>query len=129
MSEGKKYDSGKPRLGLLPPYATVAVARVLSIGALKYSPSNWKYVAGGETRYVDAALRHLFSYMADEKTDPETGENHLSHAICCLMFLLDHDETGTKFPTEVRETFAKEFKPATGPGSFERDSANYKDSK
>jgi len=24
--------------------------------------------------------------------DPETGVNHIAHAICCLMFMLDLDE-------------------------------------
>ena len=23
--------------------------------------------------------------------DPETGKNHLAHALCCLMFLYEHD--------------------------------------
>jgi hypothetical protein len=25
--------------------------------------------------------------------DPETGVNHLAHALCCIMFMLDLDES------------------------------------
>jgi len=96
---GRKFDSGKPRLGLLPPHAVLAIARVLTIGSRKYEDHNWLHVAGAETRYMDAMLRHVFAHMSGEQTDPETGENHLAHAGCCLMFLLDSAESGHKFPT------------------------------
>lgn len=97
---GLKFDGGKPRLGLLPPHATLAIARVLTAGSKKYSDNNWLYVTGAETRYMDAMLRHIFSYMMGEKLDSETGESHLAHAGCCLMFLLDAQESGHNFPTE-----------------------------
>ena len=35
-----------------------------------------------------------FQNREGEKTDPESGCNHLAHAICCLMFILDADESG-----------------------------------
>lgn len=95
---GKKFDSGKPRLGLLPPHAMIAIARVLTEGSKKYSDHNWLHVSGAETRYTDAALRHIFAYMSGEKKDPETGESHLAHASCCIAFLLDAEESGWEFP-------------------------------
>lgn len=92
---GRKFDSGKPRMGLLPPYALEAIAKVLTLGADKYAPSNWKYVEGREWRYFDAMLRHINSHSKGEMNDPESGLPHLAHAGCCLMFLLDELETSS----------------------------------
>lgn len=84
---GKKYDSDKPRMDLLPPRAIVDVAQVLTFGAKKYAPGNWKLVENAEERYMAAALRHLMAHQAGELTDPESGLSHLSHATTCLLFI------------------------------------------
>jgi len=89
MSEGQKFDKGKVRYGLLPPLALQEVAEVLTAGANKYSPNNWKKVKDLHVRYVDAAYRHLEATRLGETLDGETGRHHLAHAICCLMFLLE----------------------------------------
>jgi hypothetical protein len=44
------------------------------------------------TRYVDALLRHAFAYVRGEKRDPESGEHHLAHAVCCAMYLVELEE-------------------------------------
>lgn len=88
---GMKFDSEKRRMGLLPPRALESVADVLTFGAKKYLPDNWKYVENGPQRYLDASLRHITAYMKGEQFDPETGHPHLSHALCCLMFIVDLD--------------------------------------
>lgn len=90
---GTKADDGKVMMGAMPPHAELAVARVLTFGAKKYSRGNWAHVENSDERYMDAALRHINTYRRGEQTDSETGENHLSHAICCLMFILDKSES------------------------------------
>lgn len=87
MSEGKKFDLDKPRFSLIPQGTLQPVIRVLEFGAKKYSEGNWKHVPGAHARYFDAAHRHLDAYWRGEQTDAETGESHLAHAICCLLFL------------------------------------------
>ena len=89
---GRKFDGGKIRYGLLPPLALKATADVLTFGAEKYEPDNWKHVPDSINRYFDAAQRHLWAYKTGEVEDPETGVSHLAHAICCIMFMLDLDE-------------------------------------
>ena len=89
---GSKHDSGKPLMGAVPPNALLAVARVLTFGAEKYGRDNWRQVANAETRYLDAALRHLNAYQRGELADPESGESHLAHAVCSLMFMLEMQE-------------------------------------
>jgi hypothetical protein len=86
---GRKYDSGKPEYGLIPAKALDDIAKVLTIGAQKYSRENWKQVPDGPRRYFDALQRHSWAYKAGELTDPETGLPHLAHAAACLLFLLE----------------------------------------
>lgn len=90
MSEFIKADSGKVRLELLPSRAVEAVGRVLTLGARKYAPDNWRKV-DDLSRYTGAALRHIFAHMGGEKLDPESGEHHLAHAACCLLFIVELD--------------------------------------
>jgi hypothetical protein len=86
---GRKFDGGKPQYGLLPVYALEENVKVLTVGAQKYEPDNWKRVPDGPRRYFDAALRHLFAFKRGETNDPETGLHHLAHALCCIQFILD----------------------------------------
>lgn len=86
---GTKADSGKPMMGCIPPHAELAVARVLTFGAQKYSRGNWAHVENSDECYMDAALRHINAHRRGENADSETGESHLAHAICCLMFMLE----------------------------------------
>jgi len=88
---GRKFDGGKPMYGLLPPKALRATVDVLTFGAQKYEVDNWKYVDNSLSRYFDAAQRHLWDWKEGEQFDPESGMHHLAHAICCLMFLYEHD--------------------------------------
>lgn len=90
---GRKFDGGKLQYGLLPPHALQDVVQVLTFGAEKYEIDNWKRVPDAKRRYFDAAQRHLWAYKAGEINDPETGVNHLAHAVCCLMFINDLDKT------------------------------------
>jgi hypothetical protein len=88
---GRKFDGGKPQYGLLPPNALRATVEILTFGAEKYEPNNWKHVPDSKRRYFDAAQRHLWDWKNGEQNDPESGKNHLAHALCCLMFLLERD--------------------------------------
>lgn len=89
---GTKHDRGKPILGAVPPHAELAVGRVLTFGAEKYARGNWDKVEDHENRYMDAALRHLNAHRRGELTDSESGESHLAHAACCILFMLDKQE-------------------------------------
>ena len=90
--EGRKFDQGKPQYGLLPPEALADVVAVLTYGANKYAPENWRKVENAHSRYFDAAQRHLWAYQRGEDADPESGFPHLAHAACCLLFMLELDK-------------------------------------
>lgn len=87
IAPGKKFDVGKPKLSLIPPAALVEIGKVLTLGAEKYAPGNWRKVRPW-SRYSDAALRHLYAWLAGEDQDQEWGLSHLAHAGCCILFLL-----------------------------------------
>lgn len=88
-----KFDTGKLRYGLIPPEATKALASVLTYGAKKYKPNNWKQAEDTE-RYVDALYRHLEAWRGGEEFDDESKLSHLSHALTNIAFLIYFEERG-----------------------------------
>jgi hypothetical protein len=86
---GRKFDAGKLLYGLLPPLALEENVKVLTFGAQKYEPDNWRRVPDGVNRYFDAAQRHIWAWKKGQIHDPETGLHHMAHAICCLQFIAD----------------------------------------
>ena len=87
--EGIKYDDSKPDYSLIPPRALHDLVKVLTFGAKKYDRHNWKKVENAEQRYFAAAQRHLWAVLRGETHDPESGEHHYAHALCCIMYLLE----------------------------------------
>lgn len=96
IGTGVKHDSGKPDLSLLSTIATFKVAQVMTFGKQKYSAHNWRG-AFAWSRPAAAALRHIFLWLGGEDKDPESGLSHLAHAACCLMFLLEFEDTHPEF--------------------------------
>jgi len=90
---GVKYDSEKPDYSLLPPNALEETVKVLTFGAKKYSPGNWKKLDSAWNRYFAAAQRHMWALQKGEEIDPESGYHHAAHAACCLFFMLEIDKT------------------------------------
>ena len=85
---GTKFDKGKPSWRLMPIGPMREVIEVLMVGAKKYGTDNWQRVEDPEERYIDAAQRHLTSWIDGEIRDLETGLSHLAHATASLLFLL-----------------------------------------
>lgn len=86
---GRKDDQGKARYDLVPSGAEALVVSVLTYGAIRYGPDNWRHVPDARARYFAAARRHLARWRLGEDLDPESGLPHLAHATCCLLFLLE----------------------------------------
>ncbi len=91
MSNGLKFDSGKPRYDLLPFSAMDEIARVLTVGAEKYGVENWREVEEAHRRYFAAAMRHMSEYQQGRVMDAETNLHALAHAACSLLFILAID--------------------------------------
>jgi len=93
---GTKFDFGKPRMELLPQKALLEIAQVLTFGSRKYEAWNWAKGMSW-TRLIGATLRHIAAWSTGETKDPETGLNHLSHAACDLLFLLEYQHFRQEF--------------------------------
>lgn len=87
---GVKFDSEKNRWDLVDFDFMDQCVAVLTHGAKKYAPNNWKLVE--RWRYLGALMRHVSAYYNGEANDQETGLSHLAHAFCNLMFLFGHDK-------------------------------------
>lgn len=97
MNIDPKTGDGLPRMTLLPPRALTAVARVLTFGANKHGTSTWRHAftadhTAASLKYADAALRHIFAWLGGEERDRESGEHHLAHVACNVLFILDEVE-------------------------------------
>ena len=99
MDVGIKNDADKPMFDLLDPDALEEVARVLTFGARKYAPDNWR--KGMSVRKcIAGVLRHVFAILRGEYRDPETGLLHSAHAICGLMFVTHYLLKGIEKPDD-----------------------------
>ncbi len=85
---GRKDDSGKLQYSLVDPYALAWLVGVLTHGAIRYAPENWRMVENANVRYYEALERHLQAWRTGESDDPDSGMPHLAHAMCDVMFLL-----------------------------------------
>lgn len=88
-----KFDTDKLRYDLIPSEAMEALAKVLTYGAKKYKPGNWKNATDID-RYTAALYRHLEAWRKGEEVDEESGLPHLAHAITNVAFLIWFEETG-----------------------------------
>lgn len=83
-----KFDGDKLRYDLLPPQPLEDLVAVLTQGARKYKPNNWRE-CNDLDRYIGALFRHIEAHRKGELRDKETGLPHLAHAMCNLVFLLE----------------------------------------
>lgn len=81
-----KHDNEKPRMDLLDPDFLEGVAKVLTFGARKYSPHNWRN-GFDYSRIIASLYRHLTAFQRGEDCDAESGQSHLYHIGCNAMFL------------------------------------------
>ena len=88
VNEFMKFDTDKLRYDLMPVLAEEEVVAVLTKGAKKYKPNNWRKVDDRD-RYIAAAYRHMAAHRKGELLDPETGLMHLAHAATNLLFIVE----------------------------------------
>lgn len=74
---GKKEDSNKAPISLIPTEAILAMAEGFAYGAKKYGAHNFR--EGIEyTRLIDSLMRHTLAFLAGEDIDEESGLPHVS---------------------------------------------------
>lgn len=90
---GARRNSGKVDFSLVPFHLLSGVARVLMSGELKYNTHNWAKGMKFSSSF-SCLMRHLIKWFyCKEDLDAETGEHHLDHAMCNLLFLKHYTRT------------------------------------
>jgi hypothetical protein len=89
-----KYGQAKPGFSSIPQTAIVHLGRAMENGRDKYGLYNWRETNVSSTIYVDAAWRHLASWMDGEDVAEDSGVHHLGHVMACCAILLDAMESG-----------------------------------
>lgn len=85
---GAKFDGGKNRLDLIPPFPIWLVGLIWSMGAIKYDDNNWRKGIP-YSRIIGSAWRHFLKWLLGEENDKESGLPHLAHVIWNMMVLLE----------------------------------------
>ena len=99
MTKGLRFNNGKARFDLIDADASHGLARVLTFGATKYSPNNWRNGLSF-TETIGSLERHVAAIKRGELIDPESGEQHIDHVQCNAMFLsffMKHPEIYEKY--------------------------------
>lgn len=79
---GGKQSHSPFRCDLLPPLATLFVARVLQQGAAKYGEENWRKISIRD--HLNHLLVHVCAWLAGDRSD-----RHLGHAACRALMALE----------------------------------------
>lgn len=96
LKQGAKLDTGKPRLDLVPTSLEEAVGTILTMGAIKYAPHNWRKGIN-YSRIIASLKRHLNEFYKGQNIDAESGKPHLWHAACNIAFLIDYETNPEKY--------------------------------
>lgn len=95
--EGQRFDEGKIRHELMPAYAINELAKAYTMGALKYSPHNWRKGMKW-SRVIDSLKRHLNAIERGEDYDGtkgvmkegKSGLLHAAHVAWNAITLLEY---------------------------------------
>jgi 5'(3')-deoxyribonucleotidase len=86
---GLRFNDGKTRYDLIPPFAQEQYAKVLTVGSIKYAPRNWE--RGMEWSKIIASMkRHTEAFWSGEDYDKDTGILHTAHIMCNAAFLTEY---------------------------------------
>lgn len=86
-----RFDAGKNRYDLIPPYPLDELAKVYTYGTLKYDSDN--YLKGMKWRKVIGPLfRHLWKWVRGEKIDEESGCHHMAMVVWQCFALMMYEK-------------------------------------
>jgi 5'(3')-deoxyribonucleotidase len=89
--QGKRFNEGKTKHSLTPPFAQEQYARVLTEGAKKYGNNNWQKGMSW-SKVIDSLKRHIIAFENGIDYDEETGCLHMAHIMCNAGFITEYYE-------------------------------------
>jgi hypothetical protein len=115
---GLRFNAFKLGMSLIPFEWRIELARVFTLGSLKYKKNNW---LGGMDWSVpmDCAERHYTKWAAGETVDPDTGCHHLALAAWNLLSLMTFEMRGLGTDDRVPHglAFDENFNWTSGPAA------------
>lgn len=79
-----KTDTGKDRLDLLPYAGLASAAKAFEYGLGQYGHNNYQN-AKSYRPFLAAAIRHIMKKLDGEDLDKDSGLDHISHSLACLL--------------------------------------------
>lgn len=95
MAEGLRFNTGKTRHDLVPPFAQEQYAKVLTKGSEKYAERNWEKGMPW-SKVISSLKRHVLKIESGEDYDEETGLLHSAHVMCNAAFLTEYYKINPK---------------------------------
>ena len=89
FKEGLKFDILKARTDLISPFAMMELALIYTYGSEKYEERNMDKGMRW-SRIIGALERHVQAFKGGEVLDPESGLQHMAHAMWCCATLIDY---------------------------------------
>lgn len=89
-----RFDTGKMRFDLLPPEALVELARIYTMGAIKYDDNNWRKGMDW-SKCIGSLERHLNKWKAGQSLDKDTGCHHLAQVAWNALTLMIYEMHGS----------------------------------
>jgi hypothetical protein len=84
-----RYNVDKPKWSLVHFASLIPMIEVLTFGAIKYAPHNWKKPMNGE-EILESMQRHLSALFDGETHDKESKLHHIGHIMANAMFYSYH---------------------------------------
>jgi len=109
---GLRYTEGKVRLDLIPFEWVWGLGQVMTTSTAKYPDRNWERGMAWTT-CVGCLLRHVFKWLAGERTDAESGCHHLLHAAWNCLALVSYETRG--LGTDDRPKYGFDIRAALEP--------------
>ncbi len=88
--EAARFDEGKNRLDLIPPWPLDQLALVYTYGTRKYDDNNW-WKGMPWKKIIGPLWRHLKKWLRGEKWDDESGLHHLAHVAWQCFALMEYE--------------------------------------
>ncbi len=92
-----KDEIGNSKLGFhhIPLSSLLHLSAAMEDGVKKYGLYNWRESKIKSEIYIDAAIRHILSWVEGEDLAVDSGVHHFGHVMACMAILLDAESSGT----------------------------------
>ena len=107
-AEAMRFDDNKLRLDLIPWEAELELARVYTMGAIKYDDNNWRK-GMAYSKCMGALRRHLLLWQSGQAVDPETGCHHLAQVAWNALTLMVYELRGVGKDDRVKGDVNSDF--------------------